>query len=75
MSMMLVAQAKWLPQYRTTIAAAKRRLAREPSLARFDTTGACRKAMATIKTVAKRTAATAAKRKAGQALNIVEPEG
>lgn len=72
---MLVAQAKWLPQYRSEITAAKRRLTKEPSLARFDTTGACRKAMADVKTVGKRTAATAAKRKAGKALNIAEPEG
>ncbi len=72
---MLVAQAKWLPQYRAGIAAAKRSLAREPSLARFDTTGACRKAMSGVKTVARRSAATAAKRKAGKALDIAEPEG
>ena len=72
---MLVAQAKWLPQYRAGIAAAKRSLAGEPSLARFDTTGACRKAMAGVAAVARRTAATAAKRKAGKALDIAEPEG
>ena len=72
---MLVAHAKWLPQYRADIAVAKRRLAKEPPLARFDTTGACRKAIADVQTVAKRTAATAAKRKAGKALNIAQPEG
>ncbi|NLL84421.1 MAG: alpha-galactosidase [Lentisphaerae bacterium] len=72
---MLVAQAKWLPQYKPELAKIRRSLAKEPKLARFDTTGACRKAAADVKTVAKRNAATAAKRKSGKALNIAEPEG
>ncbi len=72
---MLVAQAKWLPQYRYAIPEARRLLAKEPKLARFGTAGACRKEMAGVKAVAKRNAATAAKRKAGKALNITEPEG
>jgi len=72
---MLAAQAKWLPQYRYAIPEAKRRLAREPKLARFSAEGACRKTLANVKTVGKRNAATAAKRKAGRALNITEPEG
>ncbi|NLB69370.1 MAG: alpha-glucosidase/alpha-galactosidase [Lentisphaerae bacterium] len=72
---MLVAQSKWLPQYKNIIASTKRRLSREPSLARFDTTGTCRKEHADAKTVAKRNAATAKKRKSGKALDIAEPEG
>ena len=72
---MLVAQAKWLPQYRYVLAEAKRRLAKEPKLARFGTSGACRKKQASVKAVTKRNAVTAAKRKAGKALNITEPEG
>ena len=72
---MLVAQAKWLPQYRHVLAESKRRLAKEPKLARFGTSGACRKKQASVKAVTKRNAVTAAKRKAGKALNITEPEG
>jgi alpha-galactosidase len=72
---LLVAQAKWLPQYRYAVPEAKRRLAKEPKLARFGTAGACRKKQASVKTVGKRNAATAIKRKAGKALNITEPEG
>lgn len=74
-SEMLIAQARWLPQYRSQIPAIKRRFAKEAKLARFDTTGACRKVQADVATVAKRNAATAAKRKAGKMLNITEPEG
>ena len=39
---MLVAEAQWLPQYASAIAAAKQRLAAEPSLAHGDGTGAVR---------------------------------
>ena len=72
---MLIAQAKWLPQYRAQMPAVKRRYAKAEKLARFDSTGACRKAEADVATVGKRNAATAAKRKAGKILNITEPEG
>ena len=72
---MLIAQAKWLPQYRAQIPAIRRRFAKAEKLARFDASGACRKAFADVKTVARRNAATAAKRKAGKMLNITEPEG
>lgn len=72
---MLIEQARWLPQYRPQIPAIKRRFAKEAKLARFDATGACRKAQSDIATVGKRNAATAAKRKAGKMLNITEPEG
>jgi alpha-galactosidase len=40
---MLVAQSKWLPQYRKAIPAAKRRLGSEPSLGTKSTKGAARK--------------------------------
>lgn len=40
---MLVAQAKWLPQYAKAIPATRRRLAAEPSLARHDTRGGARR--------------------------------
>ncbi len=40
---MLIAQAKWLPQYRSHIPAIRRRFAKAEKLARFDSTGACRK--------------------------------
>ena len=39
---MLVAEAQWLPQYASAIAAAQERLAAEPSLARGDRVGAVR---------------------------------
>ncbi len=72
---MLIAQANWLPQYRSQMAAVKRRFAKAKKLARFDSTGACRKTEADVATVAKRNAETVAKRKAGKILNITEPEG
>jgi alpha-galactosidase len=72
---MLVAQARWLPQYRAAIPAARRRLAAGPNLARFGTQGAARKAAAGVAKVAARTAATEKKRRAGKKLDIAEPEG
>lgn len=72
---MLLAEARWLPQYRHVIPAVKRRFASAPRLARFGTEGAARKKMADVKTVSARNAATAAKRKSGRMLNITEPEG
>ena len=72
---MLIAEAKWLPQYRAQMPNIKRRFAKAKKLARFDSTGACRKSEADAATVSRRNAATAAKRKAGKMLNITEPEG
>ncbi len=72
---MLVAQAKWLPQYKGEIAAAKRRLASEPRLGIHGIEGAARKEMADVKAVAARNAKTAAKRKAGKKIDVAEPEG
>ncbi len=72
---MLIAQAKWLPQYKGQMAAVKRRFAQSEKLARFDSTGACRKPEVDAATVGRSNAATAAKRKAGKMLNISEPEG
>ncbi|MEI6211730.1 MAG: alpha-glucosidase/alpha-galactosidase [bacterium] len=72
---MLIAQAKWLPQYREELPAAKKRFASEPRLGTRSTRGAARKGVASVKQVAKRNAQTAAKRKSGRKLNIAEPEG
>ena len=72
---MVVAEAKWLPQYKGEIAAAKKRLAAGPRLGTHGTKGAARKEMADVKTVAERNAKTAAKRKAGKKLDVAEPEG
>jgi alpha-galactosidase len=72
---MLIAQARWLPQYKTAIPAARRRFAAEPRLGTQSTTGAARKAVAGVKTVTKRNARTAAARKAGKKLDVAEPEG
>jgi hypothetical protein len=72
---MLVAQARWLPQYRAALPAARRRLAAGPGLARYGTQGACRKAAAGVASVAARAARTEKKRKSGKKLDIAEPEG
>ncbi len=72
---MLVAQARWLPQYKGEVPEAKRRLAAEPRLGTHDTRGAARKEMADVQTVAARNVKTAAKRRAGRKLDIAEPEG
>ncbi len=69
---MLVAQAKWLPQYADAIAGARARLKQEPSLARFSTTGAARKkAPSGGKTAKARRPAT---RKPRVEIDIAEPE-
>ena len=72
---LLIAQARWLPQYREAIPAAKKRFASEPRLGTHSTRGAARKAVAGAKQVAKRNARTVAGRKAGKKLDIAEPEG
>jgi alpha-galactosidase len=72
---MLVAQARWLPQYRGEVPAAKRRLAAEPRLGTRGTAGAARKPPAAAAAVAARTRRTAARRRAGRKLDIAEPEG
>lgn len=72
---MLVAQAKWLPQYAHAIPAAKKRLKSEKPLGTWTWRGSARKETATAAQVAVRNRKTAAARKAGQKLDIAEPEG
>ncbi|MCL1856632.1 MAG: alpha-glucosidase/alpha-galactosidase [Kiritimatiellaeota bacterium] len=72
---MLIAQAKWLPQYKGSLAATKKRFASEKKLGTWTWEGVGRKQLATATAVTKRNAATAAKRKAGKKLDIAEPEG
>ncbi len=72
---LLLAQARWLPQYKPSLAAVRRRLAAGLRLATHSTAGAARKREAGVGDVARRNACTAARRRAGRQLDIAEPEG
>ncbi len=54
---MLIAQARWLPQYKSAVSAAKRRRKNEPRIATRVTRGAARIDVKDIKTLAKNAAA------------------
>jgi alpha-galactosidase len=72
---LLLAQSRWLPQYRDEIPAAKKRFAVGPRLGTHGNRGAARKGMASVKAVAARNAQTAAERRAGRTIDIAEPKG